>query len=208
MTSHHVTLPEADFGGLQRFVEIPSGCGAPLLFDKTDSHQWSGKLFGLSAGHEREVHVLRGDYTPERWIGEEKRRRRDCQWRGPRCTERGNCLLTFSAGAWVVGVPSCWACEAWLLAGGSRNAPLTHLGLEGRTARRGSRRTRIPRAVHREALRCTSLPGGRSPRRAIRRRTVPGAKRLADRGCQRSDRSRRERHSNPLLSSMTNREFQ
>jgi hypothetical protein len=129
MTAHHVRIPDADYGNLQTFVEIPSGYGTPLLFDKNDSRQWSGGLFGLVAGNEREVHVLRGDYSVSRWLEDEKRRRRDCQWRGPRCTERGNCLLTFSAGAWVVGVPSCFACEAWLLAGGSRNAPLTHLGL-------------------------------------------------------------------------------
>lgn len=136
ITQHRVTIPGADYGNLQTFVEIPSGYGTPLLFDKNDSTQWRG-LFGLVAGNEREVHVLRGDYTPERWMAGVKRTRRDCQWNSPECAEYAQRLLTFSGGAFIVGVPTCFACEAWLLAGGSpQHAPDASRGVE-RTARTG-----------------------------------------------------------------------
>ena len=129
MTMHRVRIPEADFGKLQTFTEILSGPGMPLRFDRNDSRQWSGGLFGLVAGKENNVHVLRGKYTVERWLADVQDRRHDCQWESPGCAEYCNRMLTFSFGAYVVAVATCFACERYLLAGGSRNAPVTHLGV-------------------------------------------------------------------------------
>lgn len=128
MLAHHITIPGADYGGLQTFIEVAGGPGMPR-FDKLSAEQWALGLFGLVAGREREIHVLGPTYPPWVWLEGVKRRRRDCRWNGPECADYSDDVLTFASASHIVAVPTCFGCRAWLLAGGSRNSLTAHLGL-------------------------------------------------------------------------------
>lgn len=128
MLAHHVTIPGADFGSLQTFVDEVDGPGMPR-FEKLSAEQWALGLFGLVAGREREVHVLGPTYPPRAWLQEVKRRRRDCRWGGPECADYSDDVLTFASASHIIAVPACFACRRWLLAGGSRNSVTEHLGV-------------------------------------------------------------------------------
>lgn len=120
MLAHHVTIPGNDFGGLQTFVEGVNGPALPR-FDNLDADRWAVGLFGLVAGNERRVHVLGPNYTPDAWLQEATSATSYCQWNGSDCVEYTRSALTFSSGQFIIAVPTCFACEGYLLAGGSRN---------------------------------------------------------------------------------------
>ncbi len=123
MTTYHRIVPAADFGHLEQVVEVFSGPGVPLPFNRDDPSQQTG-LFGLVAGREHRLHVLRGEYTVERWLCEERQHASECQWSGPKCASYTRDMLMFARGQFLVAVPTCFACAEHLLRGGSRNKPV------------------------------------------------------------------------------------
>lgn len=87
----------------------------PQPFDPDDPESYRG-LFGVVAGKPNEVHVLRGGYTPERWVLKEIGGGVGCQWCGPGCFDYTRTGLTFSCGQWLILIPTCQACGEALMA--------------------------------------------------------------------------------------------
>lgn len=132
-----------------------------------------------------------GNLTPKRWIADEKRRRRDCQWNSAYCAENANCLLTFSAGVYIIGVQTCFACEAHLLAEGraTGRSPISDYRADGSA--------RVSADSHSSQLFTTRRSGAHRCRavalraEAIRRRIVPATcpQIIAERSCKNVKRS-------------------
>ena len=128
MTRFHSRTNGIEVGLPQEFVEMTDGPGC-ATFNKDDPASWITTVLGIVAGRERTVHVLRGDYTPERWLEDVKAARYECEWWDGPCADTADGVLTFVNMSLIVAIPTCWACRGHLLAGGSRNAPVTHLGV-------------------------------------------------------------------------------
>ena len=89
---------------------------SPPYWNPEDPRSFRG-VFGVVASNSQRVHVLRAGYTPAVWLAEECDRAHGCAWDGPACLGYTRHLLTFTRGQYIVAMPTCHYCEAWLLDG-------------------------------------------------------------------------------------------